>query len=169
VAVAVLWQREPAGPKDAGAEGPTIDAEAWEVRLRQREAGGESWELTAEHAAHYPAEGVTRLRAVHLVLERGDGPPITARARKGRVRDADNRVTLEGDVTLEDPEGYRMTTATLHYLPAAGRAETDDPVRIEAGFGEVTGVGATVWTEEQRLRLHRQVRTTVWKDPRDAS
>jgi LPS export ABC transporter protein LptC len=168
VAVILLWQRQEALP-ERPREGPEVDAEAWEVHLRQRDADGQAWELFADHAAHYPERGVTELTQVRLVLARAESPPVTANARLGRVRDANNRVTLEGDVTLVDPEGYRMTTATLHYLPAAERARTDDPVRIEADFGEATGVGATIWMGERRLRLHRQVRTTTWKDPRDGS
>lgn len=168
VAVILLWQRQEEAPLRPGVE-PQIDAEAWEVHLRQRDADGRAWELFADHAAHYPQRGVTELARVRLVVAREDGPPLTANARQGRVRDANNRVTLEGDVTLVDPEGYRMTTETLHYLPEAQRARTDAPVHIRADFGEARGVGATVWTGERRLQLHREVRTTTWKDPRDGS
>ncbi|HKL78171.1 MAG TPA: LPS export ABC transporter periplasmic protein LptC [Gammaproteobacteria bacterium] len=166
--VILMWQRQGPAPEPA-AEGPEVDAEAWQVHLRQRDADGQAWELFADHAAHYPEAGHTKLTEVRLVLRRADRPSITAEARRGRVNDADNRVTLEGDVTLVDPEGYRMTTPTLHYLPDAERAETDAPVRLVADFGEATAVGATIWTGQRRLRLHDQVHTTAWRDPRDAS
>ncbi|MFP4560874.1 MAG: LPS export ABC transporter periplasmic protein LptC [Thiohalorhabdus sp.] len=164
VGVALLWQDRGRAPAVQEA-GPEADMEAWDVRLRQRSADGDRWQLNADHAAHFPELGQTRLRTVHLEVSRPDGPPLTVRSRRGRVADDNNQVTLEGDVRVADPEGYRMTTETLHYFPQEQRASTEEPVQVTADFGTADGIGATVWTEERRVRIHEQVNTTFWKTP----
>ncbi|MFA9459743.1 LPS export ABC transporter periplasmic protein LptC [Thiohalorhabdus methylotrophus] len=164
--VALLWQDREEGPAAVEEAGPVVDVEAWSVRLRQRATDGDQWWLNADHAAHFPEHGYTRLRTVHLEVSRPSGPPLTVRSRTGRVADDSNQVTLKGDVRVTDPEGYRMTTKTLHYFPDEQRARTNDPVRVTAEFGTADGIGATVWTDERRVEIHEQVNTTFWKIPR---
>jgi LPS export ABC transporter protein LptC len=166
---ALLWQERDQARKPTAAAGePAMDAEIWGVHLRQRD-GDRRWRLRADHAAHYPEPGVTRLSPVRLEVARPGGPPLTAESRRGRVADGSNQVTLIEDVVVVDPAGYRLTTDTLDYFPEAARAETVDPVRVTADFGEATGIGATVWTDERRVKLHEQVNTTLWRRPDDAS
>lgn len=171
VGLAAVWQDRgpPAKPKAKDSEaGPEVDAEAWQVHLRQRGGDDRAWALKADHAAHYPGPGITRLRAVHLLLKRGDQQPVTADARRGRVTDDRGRITLIEDVILVDPEGYRLTTQRLHYYPEQDRATTDAPVRIQADFGTARAVGATAWTRQRRIRLHNDPKTRFHKVPRDA-
>lgn len=164
----LLWQeRDQTQPRTATGEA-AMDAEIWGVHLRQRD-GNRRWQLRADHAAHYPDPGVTRLTPVQLEVTRPQGPPLTAESRRGRVADGSNQVTLIEDVVVVDPAGYRLTTDTLDYFPEAARAETADPVHVTADFGEATGIGATVWTDERRVKLHQQVNTTLWRRPDDAS
>lgn len=170
LALVLLWQgrdREEAGDQ-AASNGTEIDAEIWGVQLRQRD-GDRRWRLRADYAAHYPGPGVTRLNPVHLEVLREESPPLTADSRKGRVADADNTVTLIGDVVVRDPQGYRLTTETLRYLPEANRAETQDPVKVNADFGVATGIGATLWTDSRRVKLHSEVDTTLWRRPDNGS
>lgn len=164
----LFWQQQADRPRTGTPGEPEMDAEIWGLSVRQRD-GDRRWRLQADHAAHFPGPGMTRLSPVHLEVFSGEGPPVTAESRKGRIVDDTNRVTLRREVVLVDPAGYRLTTETLHYLPAAGRAETTDPVRVTAGFGVATGVGATIWTEERRMELHREVSTTLWRRPDNAS
>lgn len=165
----LLWQdRDKGAEPGVDAEAPEIDAEIWGVHLRQRD-GDRRWQLRADHAAHYPGPGVTRLNPVQLEIRRPQGPPLTAESRRGEVADADNAITLIEDVVVVDPQGYRLTTHSLRYLPEADRAETPDPVTVTADFGEANGIGATLWTETRRVELHSEVTTTLWRRPGDAS
>jgi LPS export ABC transporter protein LptC len=167
--LAYLWQgRGPPAPSAPEEEGPVVDAEAWKVHLRQRGEGEDGWSVTADHAAHLPGPGVTRLRKVRLVLERADKPPVTADARRGRVTDERGAITLEGDVVLVDPRGYRLTTQRLRYYPDEDRATTERPVHIRTDFGEARGVGATAWTRERVVRIHERPHTQFDKVPRNA-
>lgn len=168
LAVILLWQERTPPERRAAPAEPRIDAEIDGVHLRQRD-GDERWQLRADQAAHYPDAGVTRISPVHLEVARPDGPPLTANSRRGRVDDGSNEVTLEEDVVVVDPAGYRLTTDTLHYLPDAGRAETASPVHLAADFGEADAVGATVWTATRRIELHSDVTTTMQRRPDDAS
>lgn len=170
VVLALTWMRheQPDRQAQEAAAGPRMDAEIWGVHLRQRD-GKQQWTLRADYAAHYPEAGETRLHPVHLRVTRPDGPPMTADSRRGRIADGTNQVTLIEDVVVIDPDGYRLTTDSLRYLPAAARGETDDPVRITADFGEADGIGATIWTERRHVQLHRAVTTTLWRRPGDAS
>lgn len=170
LALALLQRQgteEPAPPEAQSGE-PEADAEIEGVRLRQRQ-GDERWSLRADHAAHFPDKGYTHLRTVRLTVERKEGNPLRARSRTGRIEDGSREITLQGDVEIVDPGGYRMTTETLHYIPAKSRAETRKAVRIVADFGEATGTGATLWTRKDRVRLHRNAVTTFWRSPGDAS
>ncbi|HKJ72436.1 MAG TPA: LPS export ABC transporter periplasmic protein LptC, partial [Gammaproteobacteria bacterium] len=164
----LMWQEREGAQRAAAPGEPAMDAEIWGVDLRQRD-GDERWRLRADHAAHYPGPGETRLTPVHLEVQRAEGPPLTADARRGRVDDGDNRVTLSEAVVLEDPGGYRLTTDVLHYFPDEGRAETDAPVQVTADFGEAEGVGATIWTADRAVALHSAVSTTLRRRPGDAS
>jgi LPS export ABC transporter protein LptC len=166
--VALFWQQRQVTERRAAPSEPEMDAEIWGVQLRQRD-GDQRWRLRAERAAHFPGAGVTRIRPVRLEVLRAEGPPLTADARRGRIADGSNEVTLEEDVVVVDPAGYRLTTDTLHYLPQAARADTDDPVHVSADFGEADAVGATVWTGQRRIELHRNVTTTLTRRPGDAS
>lgn len=170
LAVAVAWLVLRGGVGDGEGEAetpspPAHDLEAWGVHLSQRDADGGRWELFAEEAAHDQRAGATHLRAVRLLLPREEAPPVEVTARQGMVRDSDDRVTLSGDVLLEDPEGYRLRTDYLHYWPDEHRAATEASVRMEAPFGEGRAHGATFWTERREVRLHRRVRTTFTELP----
>jgi len=161
-------QQEGAEEETGGDDAATADSEIDGVRLRQRD-GDERWQLEADHAAHFPGKGITRLRTVRLAVERERRPPLRVRSRTGRIEDGNRKVTLMEEVEVVDPEGYRLTTDILHYTPAESRAETDEPVRIVADFGEATGIGATLWTAESRIRLHQQALTTFWRSPSGSS
>jgi LPS export ABC transporter protein LptC len=153
---------------DQAAPPPVHDMEAWGVHVTQRAADGNRWELFAQQAAHDQRVGVTRLQAVRLLLPRAKGPPLEATAREGSVRDSDSRVTLTGDVLLEDPQGYRLRTDYLHYWPREARASTEAAVVLHGPFGEARARGATFWTERREVRLHRRVHTTFTELPSDA-
>lgn len=161
-------QQEEAEEETDPKEEATADSEIDGVRLRQRD-GDERWQLEADQATHFPGKEFTRLRTVRLAVERERRPPLRVRSRKGRIEDGSRKVTLIEEVEVVDPEGYRLTTEVLHYTPADSRAETDEPVRIVADFGEATGIGATLWTTESRIHLHRQALTTFWRSPSDSS
>lgn len=161
-------QQEEAEEETAPEEEATADSEIDSMQLRQRD-GDDQWQLEADHAAHFADGDFTRLRTVRLAVERERRPPLRVRSRRGRIEDGSRKVTLKEDVEVVDPEGYRLTTEILHYTPAESRAETDEPVRIVADFGEATGIGATLWTAESRIKLHRQALTTFWRSPGDSS
>ncbi len=169
LALGLLWQRaeRPAPEKDKAVK--MVDVEAWGVQLRQRNADGEEWSLRADHAAHLVERSVTRLSAVRLQVTRREGPPLTARAARGCVTDDRKELTLEGDVVVEEPRGYRLTTDSLTYFSGPREAVTSDPVWITADFGEATGLGARLWAAEDRVKLDEMVTTTFRKVPHDAS
>ncbi len=167
MAWALLQNRQPAR-ESASSRGIEAAAEIDKLRLRQRQ-GKERWHLKAEHAVHFPEAGYTRLRFVHLAVRRKRSPPFRVYSRMGRVEDGSHEIILRGDVRVIDPEGYRLSTNVLHYLPSASQAKTQEPVRIVADFGRATGIGATLWIELGRVRLHKQVSTTFWRRPVDPS
>lgn len=167
--VAALVLRGGVGGGEGGDEDkappPVHDMQAWGVHVTQRNAAGERWELFAQQAAHDQRVGATRLQAVRLLVPQEEGAPVEVTAREGTVRDSDSRVTLTGDVLLEDPRGYRMRTDYLHYWPDEARAATEARVQLDAPFGEARAHGATFWTERHEVRLHRRVRTTFTELP----
>ena len=114
------------------------------------ETGAVSYRLESAEVLHYDADGLTRLSAPTLTLNRAPQSPWFARASEGFVKepDASNADTgevilLRDDVHLEQSEPNRIEIAcsTLNIYPDRRFAETDRPVIIDSTSGRSSAVG----------------------------
>jgi lipopolysaccharide export system protein LptC len=114
--------------------------------------GAIRYHLVSAEVRHYDAEGLTRLVAPTLTLNRAPQPPWFARAQAGFVHDTNAEgartaevILLRDDVHLEqrEPNHVEIMSQTLTIYPDRQFAETDQPVIIDTASGRSTAVGMT--------------------------
>ncbi len=170
VAVALTLYQRPGQPQySAKREEVRIDREAKRIHLRQRKKGDPgAVELFAERAFHNRRWTSTLLTAIQLSVPQTGRPSVEIISNYGRIHDTNSQITLQGQVVLDDPQGYRLMTPLLYYRPQARRASTLAPVQVRTPFGETQALGATLWPRKDRIRFHHRVMTVVWDSPQDA-
>jgi lipopolysaccharide export system protein LptC len=113
-------------------------------------AGAVSYRLESAEVLHYDADGLTRLSAPALTLNRAPQSPWFARASEGFVREPDASsanagevILLRDDVHLEqrEPNKIEIACSTLNIYPERRFAETDRPVIIDSTSGRSSAVG----------------------------
>jgi lipopolysaccharide export system protein LptC len=97
-------------------------------------------EISGQSATHFPASQSLHIEGVRILAENEVGSRLTAQAKKGISREAEQQVTLSGDAI------------------AVRQADAQSP-RIE-----LRGETLTVWLEEERLVSDQPVRITHGAD-----
>ena len=97
-------------------------------------------EISGQSATHFPATQSLHIEGVRILAENEAGTRLTAQAKKGISREAEQQVTLSGDAI------------------AVRQADAQSP-RIE-----LRGETLTVWLEEERLVSDQPVRITHGAD-----
>lgn len=134
------------------------------AKIRQLTATGTtSYELTTERATHLADSDNTLLEKPDLTFYReGEAQPWEVRAENGQASQGGNKVRLIDNVIIEQIVPGRpttqLTTSALDVYPDRDYAETDQPVRIEAGNGVTTGVGMQVHFNDGTMTLLSNVR-----------
>ena len=145
------WNRPDTSPDATPAHAGEPDLFMGNATITQyNDAGAVRYRLVSAEVRHYEVEGLTRLVAPTLTLNRAPQSPWFARAGEGFVRDADTSsgtsgevILLRDDVHLEQREGNRIDIActTLSIYPDRQFAETDRPVIIDSTNGRSTADG----------------------------
>ena len=112
-----------------------------QFRVKSFDATGRlTREISGQSATHYPATQSLHIEGVRILAENEAGTRLTAQAKKGISREAEQQVTLSGDAI------------------AVRQADAQSP-RIE-----LRGETLTVWLEEERLVSDQPVRITHGAD-----
>jgi lipopolysaccharide export system protein LptC len=126
------------------------------------DAGVVRYRLESAEVLHYDADGLTRLSAPALTLNRAPQSPWFARAGEGFVKEPDASsadtaevILLRDDVHLEQKEPNRIEIAcsTLNIYPDRRFAETDRPVIIDSASGRSSAVGMSGDLESGLFKL----------------
>jgi LPS export ABC transporter protein LptC len=130
------------------------------------EQGHVTEELRAVRLVHYPRDGHAVVTDPALTRRRPDGGRVHIHASQGFLRDRDGSVRLAGDVEVRvlrggDVPPVIMRTPDLHYDPAADRASTDRPVRIESASAVTEGEGFAYDAATGRLTIGGRVRAVI--------
>lgn len=128
-----------------------------------RENGEPHAQLRGDDAYHYPARGTLEITQPRLQVETQAGAEWHARAPFGIARTAEETVDL-----LEDVEAVRLPwqgrpllevdTRNLHVRLAEDRADTRERATAREPAGQASGLGMTVFFEEDRLHWHEEAR-----------
>ena len=145
------WNRVDGSPSDRLGPAGEPDLLMQKATITQfDDDGAVRYRLLSAEVRHYEDEGLTRLVAPTLTLNRAPQPPWFARANHGFVRDTDapgentaEVIILREDVHLEqrNPNRVEITSPTLRIYPNRQFAETDQPVIIDTATGRSSAVG----------------------------
>lgn len=121
--------------------------------------GRHQQQLRARRMEHLPDTDVLTLSAPHLTVYR-DGRPWQASAEQGRIATGGERVTLNGDVRLEQggPRPLQLRTRTLQIYPERQYAETTAPLTLTSPEARVEAIGLEADMRRQKLTLLSNVR-----------
>ena len=70
--------------------------------------GRKSYELRADHLAHFPADKLSRLNRVHLIQYQPDGIQIDTRADRARYPDNGQDIYMESNVHIVRKQNGRV-------------------------------------------------------------
>lgn len=154
-------------PRSAPAPKPgTPDVVVDRVVITQFDAQGKARnKLFAEKLTHYDVNDNIELASPRLVSLRPDQPQVDARAQRGRIEDAGERVHLMGSVLItraatETEPPMRLSTEYLLALPDKDRFSTDKPVEMERGPATVTASGMVYDNIARTVDLQGDVKGT---------
>ena len=137
-----------------------------EVQLEE-DSGGVRWQLKADQALVFEAEGRTSLRRIDLkVHERNRSWAVV-----GEEGDLDRAKNLEirGNVVLTSDDGLRLETTVLRWHGADRRLWTDAPVRIARGGAVIEGRALDVKMADEATTITGRVRAVFDSRQRDAA
>src|SRR5262245_42463118 len=141
--------------ESVGASQSKADLSIKEVQLEE-DSGGARWQLKAEQALVFEAEGRTSLRRIELkVLERDRTWNVV-----GEEGDLDRAKNLEirRNVVVTSDDGLRLETTVLRWHAADRRIWTDAPVRIVRSGTLIEGSGLDVKMSEEATIINGRVR-----------
>ena len=167
-AVVALWWldtlRRPGAKRPADAAAPhEPDYYFASFRLRAHERpGGPGYVLDGRELLHYADDGTAEVVAPRLRYRPAAGAPWRAAGDTGLLGPDGDRLDIDGNVRLvrEAPAGAPLVidTPRLTVFTAAGRAETDRPVRAVGDGWRAAGTGMTARFGPGLIELHADVR-----------
>jgi LPS export ABC transporter protein LptC len=113
--------------ESVGASPSKADLSIKEVQLEE-DSGGVRWQLKADQALVFEAEGRTSLRRIDLKVHERDRS-WTVVGEEGDL-DRDKNLEIRRNVVLTSDDGLRLETSVLRWHGADRRLWTDAPVRI---------------------------------------
>jgi LPS export ABC transporter protein LptC len=141
--------------ESVGSSPSQADLSIKEVQLEE-DSGGVRWQLKADQALVFEAEGRTTLRRIDLkVHERDRSWNIVG--EEGELDRAKN-VEIRRNVVLTSDDGLRLETTVLRWHSADRRLWTDAPVRITRSGAVIEGNTLDVKMAEEATTITGRVR-----------
>jgi LPS export ABC transporter protein LptC len=131
------------------------------VHYTETHEGVKEWEVEAVSAVYYKENSAVLLEKVKATFFGKNQETYVLIAEKGRF-DTQTK-TIEGfdGVRLDSSDGYQLRTRTLKYLSATKEIRTEDPISMNGPHVQVEGIGLVVEIDRQRMRVMKQVQTTL--------
>lgn len=131
------------------------------VHFTETHDGVKEWEVEAVSAVYYKENNAVLLEKVKATFFGKNQETYVLIAEKGRF-DTQTK-TIEGfdGVRLDSSNGYQLRTRTLKYLSEAKEIRTEDPISMNGPHVQVEGIGLVVEIDRQRVRVLKQVQTTL--------
>ena len=123
-------------------------------------------EISGQSATHFPATQSLHIEGVRILAENEVGTRLTAQAKKGISREAEQQVTLSGEATAvrqADKQGPRVELRgeTLTAWLQEERLVSDQPVRITRGSDVFSAQTMNFDVRSGQYELHGQVRAVL--------
>ncbi len=142
---------------------PTTSADLKLDRIHYTETreGVKEWELEAASAQYFKGENTVLLDKVKATFFGKEGHAYILVGEKGRFNTATKAMELFDGIQLESSDGYQMRTRSLQYQAEKREFCTADAVEIKGPQMRVEGIGLIVDLDRQRMKVLRQVTTTL--------
>jgi lipopolysaccharide export system protein LptC len=123
-------------------------------------------EISGQSATHFPATKSLHIEGVRILTENEVGTRLTAQAKKGISREAEQQVTLSGEATAvrqADKQGPRVELRgeTLTAWLQEERLVSDQPVRITRGNDVFSAQTMNFDVRSGQYELQGQVRAVL--------
>lgn len=123
-------------------------------------------EISGQSATHFPATQSLHIEGVRILAENEAGTRLTAQAKKGISREAEQQVTLSGDaiaVRQADAQSPRVELRgeTLTAWLEEERLVSDQPVRITRGADVFSAQTLNFDTRSGQYELQGRVRAVL--------
>jgi lipopolysaccharide export system protein LptC len=123
-------------------------------------------EISGQSATHFPATKSLHIEGVRILTENEVGTRLTAQAKKGISREAEQQVTLSGEATAvrqADKQGPRVELRgeTLTAWLQEERLVSDQPVRITRGTDVFSAQTMNFDVRSGQYELQGQVRAVL--------
>jgi lipopolysaccharide export system protein LptC len=123
-------------------------------------------EISGQSATHFPATQSLHIEGVRILAENDEGTRLTAQAKKGISREAEQQVTLSGDaiaVRQADAQSPRVELRgeTLTAWLEEERLVSDQPVRITRGADVFSAQTLNFDTRSGQYELQGRVRAVL--------
>ena len=148
--------------ESVGSSPSQADLSIKEVQLEE-DSGGVRWQLKADQALVFEAEGRTALRRIDLTVHERDRS-WTVVGEEGDLDRAKN-LEIRHNVVLTSDDGLRLETTVLRWHRADRRIWTDAPVRIVRSGAVIEGNTLDVTMEDEATTITGRVRAVFDSRP----
>lgn len=127
------------------------------LRIIHRINGDTIWSIMAKRADFTKDEKSAKMSSIVIDVKKEN---LTINAERG-VFDLETRdLKLEDNIVLKS-RGYEVTLKDLSWNPARGLLTSDQKIALRGNRFSIEGYGLSA-TEEQKLRLHKNVRAVFF-------
>ncbi len=111
------------------------------VQFEQSKDGVREWSLTASRLYSQENDSDMELEDVEAFFygTSGKEEETNVNSRKARYNSSTRQLILQGNVIVQNQQGYEMLTESLEYVPAEKKIRTTAPVHIKGNNIEVKG------------------------------
>lgn len=142
VLAAGIWRGKSRQNQQDAQQASPVDAEMklTDMEFTEMQEGKRFWTLCASEAKYFQDQQKTLLQAVRLTLYlEKTGEEIHLESREGVLHSETKDIDLSGDIHVELPREYVLTTEKAHYTHSSRIVESDDPVHISGPGLELDG------------------------------
>ena len=140
----------------------TADLQLDRMKYTETREGVKEWELEAASVRYFQDENMVFLEKVKATFFGKNQESYTLVGERGRFNTQTKAIEVFDGVRIESSDGYRMQTQTLEYRAEERELRTSDPVEMSGPQLDVRGTGLVVELDHQRLKILKQVTTTIY-------
>ncbi|XLZ68151.1 LPS export ABC transporter periplasmic protein LptC [Massilia sp. SR12] len=137
--------------------------------VRMSKEGKPSYIIAGDKLTHRPIDDSSDIDQPRVRSLSGETPPMDIQAKTARVDDANSRVTLNGQVTINraaapNAQSLHLATEKLVIFPDEDRMETDQPVKMK--LGDSTASANSMRANNATRQMHLEGNGTLMLPPR---
>jgi len=136
------------------------DIQMRDMRVTAQAGSAVSWWVSAEHAAFSHAQQHTTIRQIEARFWSDLADVWAITAPRGRIDTVTGDMVIEGQVRLDQLNGYSIETDRLYWNTADRTLYTDAIVRMQGASLSVTATGLRSQIDQHRLTLEHDVRAS---------